>query len=241
MNLRGANIHSYVTDWSKLWCAVSGLQSQVTFIFATNNFEHTSCSLQEAGRVAGVTQLFSVSKGISQPVNSVGAATFGELRLDGMSLTLVAFFQDNKNLLVFELDNADTGEKRFGRRTLSLSDHIHPDDLVLHLRFLERYGLICIVARTGKLVICEIDTTTILFSFQQFSTPQLAVASLEDGSGLVSLGPSGEMTVVRINEERLLQELAILGKDEVAQKITQRSAEFGDQDILIKFAGKTGM
>ncbi|GAB6030120.1 Clathrin heavy chain 2 [Chamberlinius hualienensis] len=189
--LKDAAIVHYVTDSSMSWIALVGLTI-------------------EDERICGVTQIYSLSHDLSQPIEA-HAVTFCTYQMPGNqhpSTLLVAVVREAENkgkLHIIELGPPMQGNQASSRHLgdLLFEDDWEKYDFPVSVQVSVKLGLVFILTKYGQLLLCDLESA-ILLSTNRVCADIIFVAALSsDGQGVLAVSRNGQVLSISVKPSHI--------------------------------------
>lgn len=164
---------------------------------------------QEDGRIAGHTQLYCKSRGVSQAIEG-HVSKFALVQLPGASYPTKVFCIGNKSALgqgtlhIIEIDHVD-GNPAFPKKSVDI--FFPPDasnDFPVSLQASDKYGIIYILTKYGFIHLYDIETGLNLFVNRITVDPVFTASSYNNGTGILTINKQGQILAVEIAQDQII-------------------------------------
>lgn len=189
-SLNNCQIINFVAEPNLNWFAITGIA-------------------QEDGRIAGHTQLFCKSRGVSQAIAG-HVCKFASVTLSGATQPTKVFCIGNKtalgqgNLHIIEIDHVE-GNPPFPKKVVDI--FFPPDaanDFPISLQASDKYGIIYILTKYGFIHLYDIETGSNLFVNRITADPVFTAAPYKDGTGIITINKLGQVLAVEVAREKIV-------------------------------------
>lgn len=164
---------------------------------------------QEDGRIAGHTQLYCKSRGVSQAIEG-HVCKFAQVQLSGAIQPTKVFCIGNKSALgqgtmhIIEIDHVD-GNPAFAKKSVDI--FFPPDasnDFPVSLQALDKFGIIYILTKYGFIHLYDIETGSNLFVNRITVDPVFTACPYNDGTGILTINKLGQVLAVEIAQDQII-------------------------------------
>ncbi|KAM9913562.1 hypothetical protein OXX69_001487 [Metschnikowia pulcherrima] len=189
-SLGACQIINFVAEPALNWFAVTGIA-------------------QEDGRIAGHTQLFCKSRGVSQAIAG-HVCKFAQITLPGASAPTKVFCIGNKaasgqgSLHIIEIDHVDSNPP-FSKKIVDI--FFPPDaanDFPISMQTSDRYGVLYVLTKYGFIHLYDIETGANLFVNRITAEPVFTAAPYKDGTGIITINKQGQVLAVEVAQDRII-------------------------------------
>ncbi|RKP29280.1 clathrin heavy chain [Metschnikowia bicuspidata] len=167
---------------------------------------------QEDGRIAGHTQIFCKSRGVSQAIEG-HVCKFAQIKLNGVPHPTKVFCIGNKSALgqgtlhIIEIDHVD-GNSPFAKKSVDI--FFPPDasnDFPVSLQASDKYGIVYILTKYGFIHLYDIESGLNLFVNRITVDPVFTAAPYKNGTGILTINKQGQVLAVEIAQDQIISYL----------------------------------
>ncbi|GEQ68527.1 hypothetical protein JCM33374_g2195 [Metschnikowia sp. JCM 33374] len=189
-SLANCQIINFVAEPNLNWFAITGIA-------------------QEDGRIAGHTQLFCKSRGVSQAIAG-HVCKFAQIKLNGAAHPTKVFCIGNKaasgqgSLHIIEIDHVD-GNPPFPKKIVDI--FFPPDaanDFPISLQASDKYGIIYILTKYGFIHLYDIESGSNLFVNRITAEPVFTAAPYKNGTGIITINKQGQVLAVEVAQDKII-------------------------------------
>lgn len=218
-SLQGATIINYRTDSEEKWLLLIGLTR------GQNN------------QMKGVMQLYSVDRGVTQPIEGHAAAFIDFKMRGGKTATLVAIAGNLERaggkLFIMEVP----GNNRVGFEQKAVDINFAPGDFPVAMQASEKLGVLYIITLKGLLYVYDVETGGLIFSTRISSDQTGAIfvtAPHEEKNGVLGINnKAGQVLSISVDEQKVVPYLIKAGNVPLALRLASRANLPGAEDIYI--------
>lgn len=164
---------------------------------------------QEDGRIAGHTQLYCKSRGVSQAIEG-HVSKFAQITLNGASQPTKVFCIGNKTALgqgtlhIIEIDHVD-GNPPFPKKNVDIFFPADAaNDFPVSLQVSDKYGILYILTKYGFIHLYDIESGSNLFVNRITVDPVFTASPYNDGTGILAINKLGQVLAVEIAQEQII-------------------------------------
>lgn len=224
VSLQGSQIINYRVSADEKWCVLIGI--------AGNN-------APGAFRVKGAMQLYSIDRGVSQPIEG-HAASFAELKTDTAPapfklFTFAVRTGTGAKLHIVEIDHQQ-GNPTYTKKAV---DVFFPpeaaNDFPVAMQVSKRYGIVYLVTKYGFIHLYDLENGTCIYMNRISGETIFTTAEHEATSGIIGINRKGQVLSVSVDEEKVIPYiLGTLNNSELAFKLASRGNLPGADDLYMQ-------
>ncbi|PWN22946.1 putative CHC1-clathrin heavy chain [Microstroma glucosiphilum] len=224
VSLQGSQIINYRVSPDEKWCVLIGI--------AGNN-------TPGAFKVKGAMQLYSIDRGVSQPIEG-HAASFAELKTDSAPapfklFTFAVRTGTGAKLHVVEIDHQQ-GNPTYTKKAVDV--FFPPEagsDFPVAMQVSKRYGIVYLVTKYGFIHLYDLESGTCVYMNRISGETIFTTAEHEATSGIIGLNKKGQVLSVSVDETKVIPYiLGTLNNSELAFKLASRGDLPGADDLYMQ-------
>ncbi|CAO1618767.1 unnamed protein product [Sympodiomycopsis kandeliae] len=224
VSLQGSQIINYRVSPDDKWCVLIGI--------AGNN-------APGGFRVKGSMQLYSLDRGVSQPIEG-HAASFAELKTDSAPapfklFTFAVRTGTGAKLHVVEIDHQQ-GNPTYTKKAV---DVFFPpeaaNDFPVAMQVSKRYGIVYLVTKYGFIHLYDLESGTCIYMNRISGETIFTTAQHEATSGIIGINRKGQVLSVSVDESKVIPYiLGTLNNSDLAFKLASRGDLPGADDLYMQ-------
>eukprot|EP00124_Ichthyophonus_hoferi_P002666 Ihof_evm7s191 gene=Ihof_evmTU7s191 len=223
-SLSGAQIINYRTDLAQKWCCLVGISAQQQGPAGT--------------RVVGSMQLYSVDRGVSQPIEG-HACSFAQLKMDGnpnpSSLFVFAVRGPQGGKLHIIEPTPAAGNQAFQKKT---ADIFFPpefqNDFPVSMRVSESMGVIYMITKYGYVHLYDLESGVCLYMNRVSGDTIFVTSEYDNGTGIIGVNRKGQVLSVSVDEQNIIPYIQnTLNNTQLAVRFAARNNLAGADDLFV--------
>lgn len=224
--LSGCQIINYRTDHKQQWLLLIGISAHV--------------GDQQASRVVGAMQLYSVERKVSQPIEG-HAAAFGQFTMPGNASTSTLFCfavrgAASSKLHVIEVGTPAPGNQPFTKKAVDI--FFPPEaqnDFPVAMQIGQKYDVIYLITKYGYIHLYDMETATCIYMNRISGDTIFVTASHDSTSGIIGVNRKGQVLSVGVEEDNLIPYItSTMQNPDLALRIASRNNLPGAEDLFVR-------
>jgi clathrin heavy chain len=216
-NLEGAQIINYRTDKKQQWLLLIGLAP---------NPDNT---------LRGVMQLYSVEKGVTQFIEG-HAGCFIDFQLTPSYTTTLISIASNSaaggKLFIMEVpSNKPDTVPPFQKKAVAVQ--FAQGDFPVAMQASDRHGVLYLITKLGFLYLYDCETGALLYKNRITTETVFATAPYEASNGVIAVNKLGQVLVVSVDDNTIVNAITAMGQPEIAFKLAARAKLSGADELYI--------
>lgn len=217
-NLEGAQIINYRADKKQQWLLLIGLAP---------NPDST---------LRGVMQLYSIEKGVTQFIEG-HAGCFVDFQLTpSYTTTLICIASaaaTGGKLFIMEVPSGARPDTVPPFQKKAVPVQFAPSDFPVAMQASDRHGIIYLITKLGFLYLYDCESGTILYKSRITTETIFVTAPYETTGGFIAVNKLGQVLVVSIDDNTIVQSVTALGQPEIAFKLAARAKLSGADELYV--------
>jgi clathrin heavy chain len=218
--LEGATIINYRVDNSQQWLMLIGLTRE-----------------GDSGNTKGVMQLYSVEKGITQPIEG-HAAAFCDFKLSPTYTSTVICIAANTvqggKLFVMEVPGSKPPNAPVFQKRMVQVQFPAPNDFPVAMEVSDKHGVIYMITKTGFLYLFDVETATLIYKNRISAVTIFVTTTHQSTHGVIGINKNGQVLSVSVDENTIVPYIRDkLGDTELAIKIASRANLGVAQELFV--------
>lgn len=220
-SLNGCQIINYRCDHKLQWLLLIGISAQ-------------------QNRVVGAMQLYSVERGVSQPIEG-HAAAFAQFKVEGNPepSTLFCFAvrtPQGGKLHIIEVGQPPSGNQPYPKKAVDVYFPSEAqNDFPVAMQTSSKHDIIYLITKYGYVHLYDLETATCIYMNRISGDTIFVTASHEATSGIIGVNRKGQVLSVSVEEDNFIPYINnVLQNPDLALRMAVRNNLSGAEDLFVR-------